>query len=115
MLFFFPRGVLDEILNLIESVSEGFPSYFINNLYTKYEHSNLKVAEKKSASNSEVKVKKNKEERAGEGWFSIPPYKKSFTCYQNIGTLTCCGCTEIFDRNFIFCVWEERKSNKYRK
>ena len=28
MLFFFPRGVLDEILNLIESVSEFFPSYF---------------------------------------------------------------------------------------
>ena len=28
MLFFFPRGVLDEILNLIDSVSEGFPSYF---------------------------------------------------------------------------------------
>ena len=28
MLFFIPRGVLDEILNLIESVSEGFPSYF---------------------------------------------------------------------------------------
>ena len=28
MLFFFPRGGLDEILNLIESVSEGFPSYF---------------------------------------------------------------------------------------
>ena len=27
MLFFFPRDVLDEILNLIESVSEGFPSY----------------------------------------------------------------------------------------
>ena len=26
MLSFFPRGVLDEILNLIESVSEGFPS-----------------------------------------------------------------------------------------
>ena len=30
MLFFFPHGVLDEILNLIESVSEGFPSYFCN-------------------------------------------------------------------------------------
>ena len=29
MLSFFPRGVLDEILNLIESVSEGFPSYSI--------------------------------------------------------------------------------------
>ena len=28
VLFFFPRGVLGEILNLIESVSEGFPSYF---------------------------------------------------------------------------------------
>ena len=27
MLSFFPRGVLDEILNLIESASEGFPSY----------------------------------------------------------------------------------------
>ena len=27
MLSFFPRGVLDEILNLIRSVSEGFPSY----------------------------------------------------------------------------------------
>ena len=27
MLSFFPRGVSDEILNLIESVSEGFPSY----------------------------------------------------------------------------------------
>ena len=27
MLSIFPRGVLDEILNLIESVSEDFPSY----------------------------------------------------------------------------------------
>ena len=27
VLSFFPRGVLDEILNLIESVSKGFPSY----------------------------------------------------------------------------------------
>ena len=27
MLSFFPRGVLDGVLNLIESVSEGFPSY----------------------------------------------------------------------------------------
>ena len=30
LLSFFPRGVLDEILNLIESVSEDFPSYFSN-------------------------------------------------------------------------------------
>ena len=28
VLSFFLRGVLDEILNLIESVSEGFPTYF---------------------------------------------------------------------------------------
>ena len=28
MLSFFPQGVLDEILDLIESVSEDFPSYF---------------------------------------------------------------------------------------
>ena len=27
MLSIFPRGVLDEILNLVESVSEDFPSY----------------------------------------------------------------------------------------
>ena len=29
VLSFFPRDVLDEILNLIESVSEDFPSYSI--------------------------------------------------------------------------------------
>ena len=28
MLSFFPRGILDEILNLIESVSDGLPTYF---------------------------------------------------------------------------------------
>ena len=33
MLSFFPRGVLDEILNLIESVSEGFPSYSCTETY----------------------------------------------------------------------------------
>ena len=37
MLSFFPRGVLDEILNLIESVSEEFPSYsFKTPIETKY-------------------------------------------------------------------------------
>ena len=35
VLSFFPRDVLDEILNLIESVSEDFPSYsFIYELET---------------------------------------------------------------------------------
>ena len=33
MLSFFPRGVLDEILNLIESVSEDFPSYSFKYIY----------------------------------------------------------------------------------
>ena len=32
VLSFFPRDVLDEILNLIESVSEDFPSYFYINI-----------------------------------------------------------------------------------
>ena len=32
VLSFFPRDVLDEILNLIESVSEDFPSYSYNDL-----------------------------------------------------------------------------------
>ena len=33
VLSFFPRDVLDEILNLIESVSEDFPSYSYTNMY----------------------------------------------------------------------------------
>ena len=32
VLSFFPRDVLDEILNLIESVSEDFPSYSFKSL-----------------------------------------------------------------------------------
>ena len=32
MLSFFPRDVLDEILNLTESASEGFPTYFYSEL-----------------------------------------------------------------------------------
>ena len=32
VLSFFPRDVLDEILNLIESVSEDFPSYFYGSM-----------------------------------------------------------------------------------
>ena len=32
MLSFFPRDVLDEILNSIESVSEDFPTYSLENL-----------------------------------------------------------------------------------
>ena len=36
VLSFFPRDVLDEILNLIESVSEDFPSYSLEYLPTIY-------------------------------------------------------------------------------
>ena len=35
VLSFFPRDVLDEILNLIESVSEDFPSYSFKNVAKK--------------------------------------------------------------------------------
>ena len=34
VLSFFPRDVLDEILNLIESVSEDFPSYSFLKLHS---------------------------------------------------------------------------------
>ena len=36
MLSFFPRDVLDESLDLIESVSEGFPTYSYNITYNHY-------------------------------------------------------------------------------
>ena len=47
MLSFFPRGVLDEILNLIESVSEEFPSYSCQKQKTS---SDLSISEKKTKS-----------------------------------------------------------------
>ena len=37
MLSFFPQDVLDEIWDLIESVSEGFPTYSCSFLYGKKE------------------------------------------------------------------------------
>ena len=39
VLSFFPRDVLDEILNLIESVSEDFPSYSTKVFYYKLKNS----------------------------------------------------------------------------
>ena len=36
MLSFFPRDVLDEIWDLNESVSEGFPTYSSMSMYIKY-------------------------------------------------------------------------------
>ena len=43
VLSFFPRDVLDEILNLIESVSGDLPSYSYNVLYTRLSFSLLKI------------------------------------------------------------------------
>ena len=47
MLSFFPQGVLDEILNLIESVSEDFPSYsyFVGKLPGFEKEAKMKLAE----------------------------------------------------------------------
>ena len=46
MLSFFPRDVLDEIWDLIESVSEGFPSYSSNSVrYKSCLSHNLKTTE----------------------------------------------------------------------
>ena len=42
MLSFIPRGVLDEILNLIESVSEGFSSY--SHLATKFNEFSKRIS-----------------------------------------------------------------------
>ena len=43
VLSFFPRDVLDEILNLIESVSEDFPSYFYLTRYQPGLHEAFRV------------------------------------------------------------------------
>ena len=47
MLSFFPPGVLDEILNLIESVSEDFPSYSHNRILTEDDNRSLFLIFKK--------------------------------------------------------------------
>ena len=44
VLSFFPRDVLDEILNLIESVSEDFPSYSSIMWYSKIPKLNANLA-----------------------------------------------------------------------
>ena len=43
VLSFFPRDVLDEILDLIESVSEDFPSYSILFILTENSHDTWSV------------------------------------------------------------------------
>ena len=43
VLSFFPRDVLDEILNLIESVSEDFPSYSYTDQKEEDERGNMHI------------------------------------------------------------------------
>ena len=53
VLSFFPRDVLDEILNLIESVSEDFPSYsFIHFIAIFFSVSEILIADIQRVSNN---------------------------------------------------------------
>ena len=56
---FFPRGVLDEILNLIESVSEDIPSY---SLRVKNNFKMYKNVEKRGGVNAKRAVEKQSKE-----------------------------------------------------
>ena len=51
VLSFFPRDVLDEILNLIESVSEDFPSYSLKEYFCLLQ-STLDISESKFISDN---------------------------------------------------------------
>ena len=46
MLSFFPRDVLDEILNLIESVSKGYPSYSSTDIQARDHFTDTSTSEK---------------------------------------------------------------------
>ena len=62
MLSFLPRGVLDEILNLIESVSEGFPSYSCIwpgvMIFARQDLISLKFIWHKACNKTQVEIKK---------------------------------------------------------
>ena len=50
VLSFFPRDVLDEILNLIESVSKDFPSYSCSGLRFAVVHKQSRVRDQQNSS-----------------------------------------------------------------
>ena len=54
MLSIFPRDVLDEILDLIESVSEGFPTYSYK-VWSGYKVDTISL-QKKGGNSSKLKV-----------------------------------------------------------
>ena len=57
VLSFFPRDVLDEILNLIESVSEDFPSYSFIALSVYYHPSNALIIRKYYSEKCEIETR----------------------------------------------------------
>ena len=61
VLSFFPRDVLDEILNLIESVSEDFPSYSF--YFIPLRTQNQQTICEKSIDAKKKKKKKNKKKK----------------------------------------------------
>ena len=57
MLSFFPRDVLDEIWDLIEPVSEGFPTYSIIIIISQHEHC-VETDSKNNRKNDGLKVQR---------------------------------------------------------
>ena len=90
MLFFFPRGVLDDNLNLIESVSEGIPSYF------------SLIRESKQAHIDKISNKLKSDSLSAKNWWSI---LKTFIIPNSKSSVP------PFDHNCIVYTEEEEKSH----
>ena len=83
MLSFFTRGVLDEILNLIESVSEGFPAYSCT-VGHKFQRLSLLLKSQKTRSDRlgkttsglKIKVEKTPQELAESEPKAYPKHKE---------------------------------------
>ena len=68
---FFPRDVLDEICNLIESVSEGFPTYFSPHIKSDLYFRNVYLYIKNESypcNFSSIFKKKNQVEKGHNNW-----------------------------------------------
>ena len=78
---FFPRGVLDEILNLIESVSEDFPSYSFKSFHKPYVLAffYIYLAEKRSLSTEGLRLN-------NDGYSGVPNtiYTPSFKAISSL-------------------------------
>ena len=101
MLSFFPRGVSDEILNLIESVSEEFPSYSLSRYRSAVGRSDGKCSARRSCRGREFKS------RTGKKYFS------AFTGIVDLLYLFIHKHTQTYTRNV--CSTYKNKYNKYIK